>query len=93
MNTYSDSKGNRWTTKQIDRKSDRTAKMLLEIQYINHGYNFCECCHKSSGVYLDVSHTVSRKKAKENGKSELCWDISNMEILCRRCHRRKDGLL
>ena len=91
--TYSTSTGERYTTDQIDRKSDKVAKELLEIQFVNHGYNFCEKCGiNSSNSYIDVSHTISKKEAKESGRSELCWDISNLEILCRSCHQKKDGL-
>ena len=93
MNTYYDSFGNRWTTKQIDRLSDKTAKELLQDQIDQHGYNFCENCGRNaSGMYLDVSHTISRKESKENGEVEKIWDKSNLEIICRICHNDKDGL-
>lgn len=93
MNTYSDSFGNRWTTEQINRKSDIAAKELIQEQYEEYSYNFCqECNRNASGMYLDVSHHISRKEAKENGCVELIWAKSNMKILCRVCHQQKDGL-
>src|SRR5690606_24745989 len=92
MNTYSDSFGNRWTTDQINRKSDATAKELLEEQQQEHGYNFCTKCERNDCVPIDVSHTVSRKHAKENGCVEILWIAENMEILGRKCHQQKDGL-
>lgn len=91
--TYSDSKGNRYTTDQIERKISKQAKLYIEMQFVEHSYNFCEKCGKSSGTYLDVSHTISRKKAKENGCVEVLWDFDNLEILCRKCHQQKDKLL
>jgi hypothetical protein len=92
MNTYSDSFGNRWTTPQIDRKSDTTAKKLLQDQRDEHGYNFCTKCLRNDCKPIDVSHTVCRKYAKENGCVEILWMESNQEILGRECHKIKDGL-
>tara|TARA_R110000803_G_scaffold131141_8_gene198452 strand:+ start:1106 stop:1387 length:282 start_codon:yes stop_codon:yes gene_type:complete len=92
MNTYSDSKGNRYTTKQIDKKSNVSAKLLLEFQFLEYGYNFCTHCFRNDDKPIDVSHTVSRKKAKEDGCVELIWDFDNMEILGRKCHKIKDKL-
>lgn len=92
MNTYSDSEGNRYTTAQINRRSDNAARNLLEVQRLTHGYNFCERCKRNDCRPIDVSHNVSRKKAKEMGTVELIWDKNNMEILGRKCHLEKDGL-
>ena len=93
MNTYSDSQGNRYTTEQINRKSDKAAKELLEIQFIEHGFNFCQKCGRNAtNTYIDVSHTISRKQAKETGNAQECWNPDNLEILCRSCHQQKDGL-
>jgi 5-methylcytosine-specific restriction endonuclease McrA len=39
-----------------------------------------------------VSHTISRKAAKENGNVEMLWDKNNLEILGRNCHVKKDRL-
>ena len=91
--TYSDSEGNRYTTAQIDRKSDKAAKLLLEIQFINEGFNFCECCKRNDCKPIDVSHTISRKEAKEKGIVEQIWNLDNLEILGRRCHNIKDKLI
>ena len=93
MNTYSDSKGNRYTTKQINKKSDEVAKTLIEFQFLDHGYNFCTHCMRNDGKPSDVSHTVSRATAKKNGCVELIWDFDNMEILGRKCHKIKDKLV
>ena len=93
MNTYSDSKGNRYTTEQINRKSDKSAKLLIELQFLDHGYNFCTECLRNDCKPIDVSHTVSRKQAKEDGCVEVLWDLDNLEILGRRCHQIKDKLI
>ena len=92
MNTYSDSKGERYTTPQIERKIKKAALELLELQFIEYGYNFCQCCRRNDDKPIDVSHTISRKKAKENGNVEVLWDYDNLEILGRKCHKIKDKL-
>ena len=91
--TYSDSNGNRWTTEQIERKTNLAAKELLQEQLNEYHYNFCTSCKRNDCKPIDVSHTVSRKKAKELGKVELIWDKNNMEILGRKCHQIKDKLI
>ena len=90
--TYSDSDGNRWTTSQIDRKSDRCARELLEIQFIEYGYNFCTQCYRNDCKPIDVAHLISRKEAKESGRAELCWDMDNLKIMGRKCHQKHDKL-
>jgi len=90
--TYKDSNGNRYTTEQINRKSDNAAKELLQEQFEEFRYNFCTKCKRNDCQPIDVSHNISRKKAKELGKVELIWDKNNMEILGRKCHKKKDKL-
>lgn len=66
-------------------------KKALEKQFDNYGYNFCEDCgHNGSGTRLDCSHDISVKKAKEEGKTEQCWNVGNIVIRCRICHQIKD---
>lgn len=90
--TYSDSFGNRWTTKQIDAKIARAGIEKLDIQFLEHGYNFCSRCKRNDCRPIDVSHTISRKKAKEDGCVEVLWELDNLEILGRKCHQKKDKL-
>ena len=92
MNTYSDSNGKRYTTPQIERLIKKNALELLEMQFIEHGYNFCQSCLRNDCKPIDVSHTISRKKAKEDGIVEVLWDYDNLEILGRKCHAEKDKL-
>ena len=62
--TYSDSEGNRYTTTQIETRIKKAALEYLDTQFLEHSYNFCEKCKKNDCKPLDVSHTISRKKAK-----------------------------
>ena len=92
-NTYSTSDGKRLTTSQIDSKIRLSKALKLEMQFVEHGYNFCEKCGKNAiNTYLDVSHTVSVKKAKETGNAEIAYDLDNLKILCRKCHAKHDKL-
>lgn len=90
--TYADNTGKRWTTEQIDRKSDNAAKEKLQDQFNDDGYNYCSKCYRNDCKPIDVSHNISKKEAKESNEAQLCWDKSNMEILGRGCHQKKDKL-
>ena len=93
MNTYKTSTGEKFTQSQIERRITEAKGKALQKQMDNHDYNFCEQCGKNaSGTRLDVSHDISVKKAKESGQSEQCWNVANLTILCRQCHKIKDGL-
>lgn len=93
MNSYSTSTGERLSNSVIERRMVIAKKQLLENQFNEHGYNFCEQCGISSGTYLDCSHDISVKKAKEDGRAELCYKVGNMNVLCRKCHQIKDKLI
>ena len=90
--TYSDSDGNRYTTSQIELNIKKNALLLLDMQFLEDGYNYCERCKRNDCKPIDVSHTISRKKAKADGCVELLWDFDNLEILGRKCHKKKDKL-
>ena len=92
-NTYSDSNGNRYTTSQIESRIKKASLKKLEIQFDEFGYNFCEECKRNDDKPIDISHTISRKKAKEDGCVEVLWDLSNLEILGRKHHKIKDKLV
>ena len=92
MNTYSDSKGNRYTTIQIEARIKKSALLKLQIQFDDSRYHFCTSCRRNDCKPIDISHTVSRKQAKEEGNVEILWDLDNLEILGRKCHKEKDKL-
>lgn len=92
MNSYSKSNGERVSKSVIDRLV-RSAKNQLIVNQVNEfGYNFCEDCKRSSGDYLDCSHTLSVDQCQKQGKSELAWSLDNLRVLCRKCHRIHDKL-
>ena len=92
MNSYSTSNGDRIKQSVIDRLIRKAKAEKLRLQYEESGYNFCQQCGISNGTYLDCSHNESVKSCKENGRTEKAFDVNNITILCRECHKIKDGL-
>lgn len=93
MNTYRCSNGERVTQSQIDRKIREAKAEKLRLQFEEYSYNFCEeCGSNGNGTRLDNSHDISVKKAKEEGRTEICWKVGNLTVLCRSCHQEKDKL-
>ena len=81
MNTYRTSNNERVTKKAIDGRIRKAkAEKLLSMEFL-----CCERCGTTQG-YIDMSHKISVKRCQEEGMSELAWDTSNLELLCRGCH-------
>ncbi len=90
MNYYKTSSGERKSKKLIDDQIRIAKKEKLEKQFDEHGYNFCEECKRSSGVYLDCSHDISVDRCQKEGRAELAYSVSNITIRCRDCHMAHD---
>ena len=93
MNSYRTSDGSRLKQSVIDSLILKAKEQKLKEQFNNDGYNHCEDCGISSGTYLDCSHDISVKKAKETGRTELAFDVDNITIRCRKCHQKHDKTL
>jgi hypothetical protein len=101
MNTYKLSDGTRMTKSEIDRRVKQAKKQAIENQLNEFGYNFCQEC-VSYGLpgsanemelrTLDCSHKKSVKECQESGQSEISFDVSNIDILCRFHHKLRDKL-
>ena len=90
MNSYKDSHGNRIPKNMIDRRIRAAKQEKLNNQKNDFGYNFCEECGQSSGVWLDCSHDVSVDRCQKEGRCELAYDVRNITIRCRKCHIAHD---
>ena len=90
MNTYATSTGERIRQSVIDSLIRKAKAAKLQEQHDEHGYNHYEDCGISSGTYLDCSHDISVKDAKESGRTELAFDVDNITIRCRSCHQIHD---
>ena len=83
--------GNRITKDECDARIREAKQIKLDTFYSEHGYYFCEECLTSQGR-IDCSHTIGVGKAKQDGRTELCWDVENIRLLCRSCHQKHDRL-
>lgn len=92
MNTYKTSTGERLKKSVIDSLVKKAKKEKLKQQFEEFGFNFCEDCHISGGVFLDCSHDISVKECQESGQAEKAFDVENIKIRCRSCHQKKDKL-
>jgi len=90
-----DSEGNVYTTPQVDRRVHAAKFEKLEQMRDDYGYVFCEEpeCGKnaSAGEPIDCSHDESVYKSKQERRVELAWDVNNITMRCRTCHRIHDG--
>lgn len=92
-NTFQSSDGTRYTQAQINARVRKAKAEFLQEFASKHGYHYCEECQLNYlHCRLSVSHTISEKEAKENGRVELCWDKENFRLLCLQCHGEHDGL-
>lgn len=92
MNTYSTSSGQRYKKSAIDRRVRTAKEMKLQSQLDEHGYNFCEVTGRSRGEHLDCSHIISVDECQKSGRTELAWDLNNIEILCRTEHLKVEAM-
>ena len=92
MNSYSTSDGSRLKQSVIESLIKKAKAEKLRQMQDEYGYIFCEVCGISNGTYLDCSHDISVKEAKESGCTELAFDVNNITIRCRKCHQIHDGL-
>lgn len=71
-----------------EAKAEKIQQMLDE-----HGYVFCEDCERNDCKPVDCSHDVSVDQCQKQGKSELAWDVNNITMRGRPCHRKHDKTL
>jgi hypothetical protein len=98
---YHTSDGEMLSRLQLDQRIRKAKEMKLEHQKNAVGYNFCQKCSEENfencdwdgleyGI-LDCSHIISVKSATESGKSELCYSLDNIQIICRHHHKEFDN--
>lgn len=92
MNTYLCSDGTRVTQAQIDRNIRKAKIQLISNCKEKNGYIRCNICKRNDCKPVDCSHNKSVQDCKNEGKTELCWSLENMELVGRNCHKIKDKL-
>lgn len=63
---------------------NRRYSEALKTKHSGQGITMCECCRKERAQ--DNDHTISQKRCKEIGKTELIYDPENFVSSCRSCH-------
>lgn len=76
----------------IDRMIRISKSFKLYEQIKEHGYNFCTKCKNNNCKPLDCAHSESVDSCQKNGRAEKAWDLDNIEIVGRNCHKKQDGL-
>lgn len=94
-NTYECSDGTRVLKSTIDSRVKKAKARKIDSMLLEHGYIFCEeigCGRNaSSGEPIDCSHDISVDKCQKMGQSELAYDVDNITMRCRPCHRKYDN--
>ena len=80
--TYRTSDGTRVKKSIIDTRIRSAKKKLISD---NHHHN-CQGCGSSSDI-LDCSHTLSVNDCQNRGMSEQSYNVANLSLDCRDCHR------
>lgn len=90
MGSYKTSSGDRIDQAQLDRYIRGAKAKKIEDFKDDHGYVFCEDCKRSDVFPIDCSHDISVNEAKNSGRAELCYDVNNITLRCRKCHQKWD---
>lgn len=90
MNKYKCSDGSKVNQSQIDRNVRAAKQILIDNCIDKYGYVFCQECGQNDCQPVDCSHNKSVDECKKEGKTELCWAISNMKLRGRPCHKKYD---
>jgi len=92
MNYLTTSAGERISRSVFDSRIARAKTKKKKEQFDNEGFNFCEICEQNDCFPVDVSHDISVDKCIKMGTPELAYDLRNMTMRGRNCHKIYDGL-
>ena len=90
MNYYRTSQGERISKSIVDANIRKAKEQKLKEFITEHGYFFCEDCKRNDCKPIDCSHDISVKECQETGQTELAWDVNNITLRGRACHRKHD---
>jgi len=89
-NTWKATDGTRYTSAQVERYVTNAKKAYLNNFVEERGYPYCEDCERNDCVPIDCSHEISVDECKKRGTVELAWDLKNIRLRGRSCHRTHD---
>ena len=90
-NSYQTSSGERILKTVIDARVREAKAEKIEQMIDEHGYVFCEDCKQNACKPIDCSHDISVDQCQKQGMSESAYDVSNITMRGRPCHRKHDG--
>lgn len=92
MNTSKCSDGTRINTEARDRRISQAKAEFLEERRDNGGTYLCQATGNNVfGQHIDCSHIISVDRCCKMGKTELSWDINNLQLECRTEHEIWEG--
>lgn len=73
----------------LDRKIEEAKADYSENFILDNGYVFCEHCGKNPAGCPGIarSHIIGVNEAQNTGRSELAYDLQNLEHVGQKCHR------
>ena len=92
MNNITLSTGERITRSTFDFRIRKAKKQKIDKMIEEFGFIFCEDCEQNNCKPVDCSHEIPVSECLKSGKPELAYDINNIIMRGRECHRKKDGL-
>ncbi|RDY58480.1 hypothetical protein [Flagellimonas nanhaiensis] len=94
MPSYKMTNGERVEKSVIDYRVRKAKERKIEMMMLEHGYVFCEevGCGKNAncGEPIDCSHDISVDECQKMGITEWAWDVKNITMRCRTCHKIHD---
>ena len=91
MNYYTTYTGERISRRVLDQRIHRAKEKKIAEFLEEHGYLFCEDCKRNDCIPVECSHNISVKECIESGRVELAYDVNNITLRGRKCHRKKDN--
>ena len=76
----------------IDSRVKKAKAQKLADQLEAEGYNFCQDCKRNDCKPVDCSHDISVDQCQKDPDTplELAWDLNNITLRGRKCHRIHD---
>lgn len=90
MGTYRCSDGTRISQSTLDYRIRKAKAKKLQQMLDKYGYIFCEECKKNDCKPVDCSHDKSVQDCKNEGKTEMAYDVDNITMRGRPCHQKHD---
>jgi hypothetical protein len=92
MNYFKTSTGERVSKAEIDKKVRKAKEQKIIQNLVRYGYITCQTCLRNDCKPVDCAHIVSVDTCQKNGYCEKAWDLDNIILEGRECHKKRDKL-